>query len=456
MVNVSTLLTAVNAPTGLWPNILNWIEASVVNYGWVIILFTLLVKVCLSPLDFLIKLTTKKTTLVQQKLAPQIARLNKKYANDRQSLQMQTNALYKKEGYNVFGSCIITLANLIVTMVVFFTLFAALRTMSAYKAINQYDQMQDAYTSTFETSIKTHVDNDLEANGYVLSEDVIKLLEGDSASDNIGEQSGYYLCYYYFQIINDFSETDNELLTAEQIQTKTFANSTKTTLQNTIVYQNEAGEDVTLYNVVTAAFLGAKTDAEQAANDTWVNVKDSWLWIGNIWVTDDYKSPLPSYENLVSMANSSKNAEYKNYVTQINPALYNNITKAVHSENARWNGYFILAILAAVTSFLSQWIVEKMGKSKSKAVNQLTASTTQAGGTMKLLKFLLPAIMVIFVMTSSSAFGLYIVSSSIIAIGISALTSVIVNAIYKKKEEEIMSSLEREAVKSVRRLNKNK
>jgi len=62
--------------------------------------------------------------------------------------------------------------------------------------------------------------------------------------------------------------------------------------------------------------------------------------------------------------------------------------------------------------------------------------------------------MVIFVMTSSSAFGLYIVSSAIISIGISALTSLIVNAVYKKKEEEIVAGLEREAIRSMRKLNK--
>ena len=79
MVNVVNLLASpVGAPDGLWATILNWIEGSIVNYGWVIILFTLLIKACLIPLDFLMKFSTKKQTLVQQKLAPQIARINQK------------------------------------------------------------------------------------------------------------------------------------------------------------------------------------------------------------------------------------------------------------------------------------------------------------------------------------------------------------------------------------------
>ena len=131
MVNVAMLLSSVKAPSGLWETILNWLEGGIVNYGWVIIVFTLLVKLCLSPLDFLIRFSNKKSTLVQRKLAPQIARINKKYANDKNQAQLQTNALYKKEGFNVFGSCIIMLINLAVTMTVFLTLFNALRIESA-------------------------------------------------------------------------------------------------------------------------------------------------------------------------------------------------------------------------------------------------------------------------------------------------------------------------------------
>ena len=82
---INLLASPVSAPTGLWAIILNWIEGGIVNYGWVIILFTLLIKVCMSPLDLLIKFSTKKSSLVQQKLAPQIARINKKYQKNRTS-----------------------------------------------------------------------------------------------------------------------------------------------------------------------------------------------------------------------------------------------------------------------------------------------------------------------------------------------------------------------------------
>ena len=158
MVNVINFLTSISKPSGMWESILDWIETGIINYGWVIILFTLLVKVAMSPFDFLIRFSTKKQTLVQQKLAPQIARINKKYANDKNQAQLQTNALYKKEGFNVFGSCIIMLLNLVLTMTVFLTLFNALRVESAYKAINQYIAMEQAYTQSYNDKL-TEVKN---------------------------------------------------------------------------------------------------------------------------------------------------------------------------------------------------------------------------------------------------------------------------------------------------------
>ena len=72
------MLTALTAPGGLWVKIINWIQSSVGSFAWTIILFTLLIKGVLSILDFFIKWSTKKSTHVQQKCAPQLEKLQKK------------------------------------------------------------------------------------------------------------------------------------------------------------------------------------------------------------------------------------------------------------------------------------------------------------------------------------------------------------------------------------------
>ena len=115
------LASSLAKPSGLWPIIINWIQGGVMNYGWTILLFTLLVKVVMSPLDFVVKFTTKKQTLVQQKCAPEIAKLNKKFGNDQKTLRVQTSSLYKREGLNMGIGCIVMLVNMALTMTVFFT-----------------------------------------------------------------------------------------------------------------------------------------------------------------------------------------------------------------------------------------------------------------------------------------------------------------------------------------------
>lgn len=449
MVNVVSLLASpVSAPSGLWAIILNWIESGIVNYGWVIILFTLLIKMCLSPLDLLMKFSSKKSTLVQQKLAPQIARINQKYQNDKNAAQMQTNALYKKEGYNVFVSCLVMILNLAITMTVFFTLFASLREMSAFKAINQYDAMQTAYVNTYNENLDQTLSTfKTELSKYKNSENNITLTVVNTETNETSSEVLAIINYEteYLQAVTLFYTIDKTFTEEEQtlINTK-IANKY-------LVYNIEGQNNVSLVDLLVNCSQNATTLASESANEVWASVKENWLWIENIWVSDNYKSPLPTYGDLKELAASSKNSNYSNYVNSINENLYSQVTSSVHKKVDRWNGYFVLAILAGVLSFLSQFITEKMSKPKNKQVNKLVENSNPTGGTMKFMKILLPAMMVIFVLTSSSAFGLYIVSSSIISMGISALTTVIVNACYKKKETEVMEYLEKHVQKSVKR-----
>lgn len=460
MVNVINLLASpVSAPSGLWVTILNWIEGAVINYGWVIILFTLLIKVCMTPLDFLMKFSTKKQTLVQQKLAPEIARINNKYKDDKNQAQLQTQALYKREGFNVFGSCVVMILNLAITMTVFLTLFNSLRTMSAYKAINQYDALQTAFIQTYNTNIdsakntfKSKFGSGTDQIGVLYAEDEDgNLTEVQLSSVNLDN----VVNYFYFISVNNESFifvplADNA--TPEQIEENNTQNEQiKTETEKVIKYYTQNDKSQTVEALLVECGLPVNNLAVDAVSEKWGDVKENWLWIENIWVADSYKSPLPTYDDLKEMAKSSKTKAYTKYVSSINKDLYVQVTSSVHEKVDRWNGYFILAILAGVTSFLSQYIGELMNKSKNKNVNQLVESANANGGTAKFMKILLPAMMVLFVVTSSSAFGIYLVASSVISMGISAAVGAIVNACYKKKQEEVMLYLEKEANKAVRR-----
>ena len=72
------------------------------NYGVAIILFSVLVKLVLLPLNA----KSKKSTMKMSRLTPDIERIKKKYPDDTNKQQQLTQELYKKEGVSTCGGCI--------------------------------------------------------------------------------------------------------------------------------------------------------------------------------------------------------------------------------------------------------------------------------------------------------------------------------------------------------------
>jgi len=391
--NIFSFVSALQAPNDLWSILINWIKGGVGNLGWTILLLTLLVKAVTLPLDLLTKYTQKKQTLVQQKCAPEVAKLQKKFGNDRQRLQMQTNALYKREGLKMGTGCVVMLVNMILTMVIFFTFFASFRDYSAYEAIHQYEQVEAAYTETFydemiEKYDELETDKDVEAwiEKYSSEKAYREAVPGSTTQD-------------YAAFVDQHENTINQI-------TKT---STK------------------------------------AAQNKWHEVKADWLWIKNIWVADATTTPFPTYNELLDMAKDGSK-EYAEYVEKnINKEAYSRISGIIAKDEVKNNGFYILAILAGVISYLSQFISELHSKFKNKLVNQIVKkSDQQSTMTMKIMKLILPIMMVMFVLTSSASFGIYLLASNLASIAFGEVVSLIVNALTKKQRLAVEESLEKE------------
>lgn len=94
------------------------------NYGFSIIIFTLIVKIVLIPLSISQIRSTKKMTALQ----PEIAALQKKYANDKDTLNIKTMELYQKNKINPLGGCL----PLLIQMPILIGLFGVLRDPATY------------------------------------------------------------------------------------------------------------------------------------------------------------------------------------------------------------------------------------------------------------------------------------------------------------------------------------
>lgn len=85
------------------------------NWGWSIILLTLLVKALFYPLTA----AQYKSMAKMKKFTPRIAELKERYADDREKLSKAMMDLYKKEGFNPLAGC----WPILVQMPVFFALY---------------------------------------------------------------------------------------------------------------------------------------------------------------------------------------------------------------------------------------------------------------------------------------------------------------------------------------------
>jgi len=108
--------------------VLLWINSYVGNWGWAIILFTLLVKLILFPLSYKGMMSMQKL----KDLAPKMKEMKEKYKGDPAKMNVKMMEMYKKEGANPMGGCL----PMILQIPVFFAL---------YRVLLNADELQGAH-----------------------------------------------------------------------------------------------------------------------------------------------------------------------------------------------------------------------------------------------------------------------------------------------------------------------
>ena len=85
------------------------------NYGWAIILFSIIVKVIMIP----ISIKQQKSLKKNQKIQDEMKQIQFKYKNDPEKLNQETMALYKREGMSPFSGCLSGILQIILLFSVF-------------------------------------------------------------------------------------------------------------------------------------------------------------------------------------------------------------------------------------------------------------------------------------------------------------------------------------------------
>ncbi|MBR4038825.1 MAG: YidC/Oxa1 family membrane protein insertase [Clostridia bacterium] len=110
--------------------IMRGLHAVINNYAITIIIFTVLIKLVVMPLNLKSRKSTMRMTAVQ----PKMQALQEKYKDDQEKLNQKMQELYRKEGVSPLGGCL----PMIISMFILFAMFYAMRTFANEQLVTQF------------------------------------------------------------------------------------------------------------------------------------------------------------------------------------------------------------------------------------------------------------------------------------------------------------------------------
>lgn len=144
------MLNSMLLQTDLWTILINGFASWVGNYGWAIILFTVCLKLVLSPLDIIQRRSSQKQTRVMSAMQPEMAAIQQKYANDKERLNAEQAKLYKKYNVGLGGMCLSLLGTMVISMIVLFSLYGSLRAYGTSKLYSTYKELDTVCVETLD------------------------------------------------------------------------------------------------------------------------------------------------------------------------------------------------------------------------------------------------------------------------------------------------------------------
>ncbi len=439
---------------------IQWLLESLPNMGLGIIIFTLALKLLTLPLDIYSRVSMKKNNLKMERMRPQLEKLQRQYANNKELYNQKIAALYKKEGYSALSSCLPTLVTLIVFIIV-------INQFSNYSDFSNLQLIQGMATS-YNDAVISYTDDSLGENAnnvvykvgneYYFNESVIfsdaKLSEigvlkiTDENGNTSYKAEDIQKFYNYVKELNGQgyegvkADTDiifNSETNAYEFSTANFEEDTPVDYINGVVT-----EKVISYEC-EAKILNIKNAAREAAASYYRENVPSFLWVKNIWVEDlPWKHPVKEsfsgYKFSIRQGCKSVDAGINMEDTSFEELTYN-----LRAEKEMPNGYLILVVLSIGVMILSTVISNKT----QKAQMELQSVDGTAAQTSKMMMWMMPVMFGVFAFIYTASFSIYMVVSSVI----STVSTVVIN---KLVEKSFNKKIEEENLKNDKRFRKSK
>jgi YidC/Oxa1 family membrane protein insertase len=107
--------------------LLKWLHGIIGNWGWAIIVMTIMIKGAFYPLNAAAARSMGKMKII----APKMKALQEQYANDKQQLQVKMMEMYKTEKINPLGGCLPILVQIPVFIALYWVLLSAVELRQA-------------------------------------------------------------------------------------------------------------------------------------------------------------------------------------------------------------------------------------------------------------------------------------------------------------------------------------
>ncbi len=426
-----------------------WIIEKPTNMGVGIILFTLALKLLTLPLDIISRASMKKNNMKMERIRPQLEKLQRQYANNQAIYNQKIQALYKKEGYSAFSSCLPT----IVTMVVFIIVINQFSNYSSYKNLWLIEGMVDSYNNAVVTYDDTHgTDLVVEKDGvyyfnYDQVPDIKILRDGNIIQKVDGEENAYKTVDIYKFVIkvdelnrNGYNDVkisaDGDIKPVDgggyAFNLSNFKEGTTEDEVNKIITTKVC--DYLASSQLEGTVIEA---ARKASAEFYRENVPKFLWVKNIWESDlPWKHPVK--ENFSDYQfTERKGCSAKPLDLKISEDQYQELTYYLGEEKSGANGYLILVVLSIGVMVLSQIIMNKT----QKAQLELQSADGQAAQTSKMMTWMMPIMFGVFSFIYTASFSLYMVISSLL----STASTLIINYFVEKKfnkqiEEEVRAN----------------
>jgi membrane protein insertase Oxa1/YidC/SpoIIIJ len=377
--------------------VLEWLCGLFNSYGVAIILFTVLLRLLMFPLDFLNKYFSKKNTAKMAEFKDEAADLRRRYANNPMAYSRAQKEMQARHGYSPASMCLVVIINLVVSLLVFISVMNCMREVSNYNLYIQYAGNDGDYNGLlgiyqeYETAgkIVTNVDGELEF-----------ATEQDAADFSAEVNLRYDETKVKFAWVQNMWRPD--------------------TWDSQVMNYSD-------FLAVTRAYFDGNVD-----------------WATEVTIANGYAVDWTDEATTATQKNDAKTKFFNDQ-----GEIYNMIFIPVADVHQGWNGLLLLIVAAGGVSFLSAWVNARVSATKKKADDAKKAEKlAEVGYSMReakgfadeakmpevdpammgnVMKVVMPLLMVYFAFSSVAAFALYITVSSLATTGLGLLSGVIVD-----------------------------